>query len=110
MRLLNRGSDKKGVFNFDCFGFVVKRIFLNCKNDFLNFLKRSVLQPFFQKLKGVLVKVGLSLSFGCMRLNYRSLGAKILALLNKALKRFLKLNQRSVKTKPNPLHRLVLGA
>ncbi len=38
---------------------------------------------FFQKLKGLLVKVGLSLSFGCMRLNYRSLGAKILALLNK---------------------------
>lgn len=39
---------------------------------------------FFQKLKGLLVKVGLSLSFGCMRLNYRSLGAKMLfALLNK---------------------------
>ncbi|WP_231231099.1 sodium:proton antiporter [Helicobacter pylori] len=41
------------------------------------------------------MRVGLSLSFGCMRLNYRSLGAKTLALLNKALKRFLKLNQRS---------------
>ncbi len=27
-----------------------------------------------------------------------------------ALKRFLKLNQRSIQTKPNPLHRLVLGA
>ncbi|TPH51638.1 sodium:proton antiporter [Helicobacter pylori] len=26
-----------------------------------------------------------------------------------ALKRFLKLNQRSIKTKPNPPHRLVLG-
>ncbi|EJB12815.1 hypothetical protein HPCPY1962_1635 [Helicobacter pylori CPY1962] len=38
---------------------------------------------FFQKLKGLLVKVGLSLSFVCMRLNYRSLGAKILAPLNK---------------------------
>ncbi len=38
---------------------------------------------FFQKLKGLLVKVGLSLSFGCMRLNYCSLGAKMLALLNK---------------------------
>ncbi len=38
---------------------------------------------FFQKLKGLLVKVGLSLSFGCMRLNYRSLGVKMLALLNK---------------------------
>ncbi|ADI34136.1 Hypothetical protein HPV225_0033 [Helicobacter pylori v225d] len=36
---------------------------------------------FFQKFKGLLVKVGLS--FGCMRLNHRSLGAKILALLNK---------------------------
>ncbi len=38
---------------------------------------------FFQKLKGLLIKVGLSLSFGCMRLNYRLLGAKMLALLNK---------------------------
>ncbi len=71
---------KKGVFNFDCFGFVVKRISLNCKNDFLNFLKRNVLQPFFQKLKGLLVKMGLSLSFGCMRLfkNYRLLGGRFL--------------------------------
>ncbi len=67
---------------------------------------------FPQKLKGLLVKVRLSLSFGCMRLlkKYRSLGARRFALLNKALIRFLKLNQRSVKTKPNPLHRLVLGA
>ncbi len=43
---------KKGVFNFDCFGFVViycKNDFLNCKNGFLNFLKRGVLQPFFPK-------------------------------------------------------------
>lgn len=64
---------------------------------------------FFQKLKGLLVKVGLSLSFGCMRLNYRSLGVKTLTLLNKALKHFLKLNKRSIQTKPNPLHRLVLG-
>ncbi len=40
---------------------------------------------FPQKLKGLLVKVGLFLSFGCMRLIYRSLGAKTLALLNKAL-------------------------
>ncbi len=68
---------------------------------------------FFQKLKGLLVKVGLSLSFGCMRLNYRSLGTKMLCSFKQALKRFLKLNQRSVqrsiKTKPNPPHRLVLG-
>ncbi len=68
---------------------------------------------FFQKLKGLLVKVGLSLSFGCMRLNYRSLGAKMLCFFKQALKRFLKLNQRSVQrsiqTKPNPPHRLVLG-
>ncbi|TPH96963.1 sodium:proton antiporter [Helicobacter pylori] len=51
----------------------------------------------------------LSLSFGCMRLNYCSLGAKMLALFKQALKRFLKLNQRSIQTKPNPPHRLVLG-
>ncbi|MUU67304.1 sodium:proton antiporter [Helicobacter pylori] len=48
-----------------------------------------------------------------MRLNYRLLGAKMLCFFKQALKRFLKLNQhsvqRSIKTKPNPLHRLVLG-
>ncbi len=64
---------------------------------------------FFQKLKGLLVKVGLSLSFGCMRLNYRSLGCEDSCSFKQALKRFLKLNQRSIQTKPNPLHRLVLG-
>ncbi|TPH80844.1 sodium:proton antiporter [Helicobacter pylori] len=68
---------------------------------------------FFQKLKGLLVKVGLSLSFGCMRLNYCLLGAKMLCSFKQALKRFLRLDQRSInalfKTKPNPLHRLVLG-
>lgn len=40
MRLFNRGNDKKGVFNLDCFGFVViycKNSFLNCKKDFLKF-------------------------------------------------------------------------
>lgn len=82
---------KKGVFNLDCFWFVViccKNGFLNCKNDFLNFLKRGVLQPFFQKLKGLLVKVGLSLSFGgvCMRLLMDLLAwCKTLTLSNKAL-------------------------
>ncbi|TPH55885.1 sodium:proton antiporter [Helicobacter pylori] len=64
---------------------------------------------FFQKLKGLLVKVRLSLSFGCMRLNYRLLGAKILCSFKQALKCFLKLNQRFIQTKPNPPHRLVLG-
>lgn len=64
---------------------------------------------FFQKLKGLLVKVGLSLSFGCMRLNYRSLGTKMLCSFKQALKRFLKLNQRSVQRPINPPHRLVLG-
>ncbi len=64
---------------------------------------------FFQKLKGLLVKAGLSLNFGCMRLNYRSLGGKMLCSFKQALKRFLKLNQRSIQTKPNPPHRLVLG-
>ncbi len=62
---------KKGVFNFDCFGFVViyckkdflnckkdflncKKDFLNCKKDFLNFLKRDVLQPFSPNTQGFL--------------------------------------------------------
>ncbi|WP_237003414.1 sodium:proton antiporter [Helicobacter pylori] len=40
------------------------------------------------------MKVGLSLSFGCMRLNYRSLGGETLCSFKPALKRFLKLNQR----------------
>ncbi|RVY33426.1 sodium:proton antiporter [Helicobacter pylori] len=40
---------------------------------------------------------------------YRSLGGRRFALLTSFVKRFLKLNQRSVKTKPNPLHKLVLG-
>ncbi|ADU41636.1 hypothetical protein HMPREF4655_21556 [Helicobacter pylori 35A] len=53
--------------------------------------------------------MGLSLSFGCMRLNYRSLGGKMLCSFKQALKRLLKLNQRSIQTKPNPLHRFVLG-
>ncbi len=52
---------------------------------------------FFQKLKGLLVKVGLSLSFGCMRLNYRSLGTKMLCSFKQALKRFLKLNHALFK-------------
>ncbi|EJB36614.1 hypothetical protein HPNQ4161_1288 [Helicobacter pylori NQ4161] len=38
---------------------------------------------FSKNSKGLLVKVGLSLSFGCMRLNYRSLGGETLAFLNK---------------------------
>ncbi|WP_332261816.1 hypothetical protein [Helicobacter pylori] len=78
---MNESSYKKGgFFNFGCSRFV-------CKKDFfLNFLKRiekysAIIIP--QKLKGLLVKVGLSLSFGCMRLNYRSLGAKTLCFLNK---------------------------
>lgn len=55
---------------------------------------------FFQKLKGLLVKVGLPLSFGCMRLLKKISLAwrEILTLLNKALKRFLKLNQRFYST------------
>ncbi|MFP6233237.1 hypothetical protein ACLGCT_00520 [Helicobacter pylori] len=46
------------------------------------------MQPFFQKLKGLLVKVGLSLSFGgvCMRLLMDLLAwCKTLTLSNKAL-------------------------
>ncbi|TPH32855.1 hypothetical protein FIM85_00170 [Helicobacter pylori] len=67
---------------------------------------------FPQKLKGLLVKAGLSLSLGgvCMRLLKNHRLARNTHSFKQALKRFLKLNQRSVKTKPNPLHRLVLGA
>ncbi|WQS72410.1 hypothetical protein KVC10_00140 [Helicobacter pylori] len=58
MRLFNRGSDKKGVFNFGCFWFVV----IYCKNDFLNFLKREAFcNHFFQKLKGFFKKVVVSI-------------------------------------------------
>ncbi len=66
---------------------------------------------FPQKLKGLLVKVGLSLSFGCMRLLMDLLAWHEDAYsFKQGFKRFLKLNQRSVQTKPNPLHRPVLGA
>ncbi|WQT49857.1 hypothetical protein KVE58_00140 [Helicobacter pylori] len=41
-----------------------------CKNGFLNFLKRGVLQPFFQKLKGFFKKAELSLSFGAFACDY----------------------------------------
>ncbi|EPZ69968.1 hypothetical protein N199_05550 [Helicobacter pylori UM038] len=34
-----------------------------CKNDFLNFLKRSVLQPFFPKTQGFACKSGVILEF-----------------------------------------------
>ncbi|AFI00266.1 hypothetical protein HPSH112_00120 [Helicobacter pylori Shi112] len=51
---MNGGSYKKGVFNFDGFGFAV----IYCKNDFLNFLKRGVLQPFFPKTQGFACKSG----------------------------------------------------
>ncbi|PUD37509.1 hypothetical protein C2R93_01050 [Helicobacter pylori] len=60
------------------------------KKDFLKEIKRFCNHS-PQKLKGLLVKVGLSLSFGCMRLKYRSLGARRL-LFKQALKRFLKLS------------------
>ncbi len=50
---------KKGGFNFDCFGFAV----IYCKNGFLNFLKRGVLQPFFPKTQGFACKSGAILEF-----------------------------------------------
>lgn len=56
-----------------CFRFVVKRISLN-------FLKRSVLQPFFPKTQGFACKSGVIFEFWsvCMRSlkKYRSLGAR----------------------------------
>ncbi len=49
-----------------------KKDFLNCKNDFLNFLKeiKRFCNHFPQKLKGLLVKVGLFLSFGAFACGY----------------------------------------
>ncbi len=52
-------TKKGGVFNFDCFGFAV----IYCKNGFLNFLKRGVLQPFFPKTQGFACKSGVILEF-----------------------------------------------
>ncbi|EJB82542.1 hypothetical protein HPHPH3_0120 [Helicobacter pylori Hp H-3] len=57
--------------------------------------------------------MGLSLSFGAFACGYLKITARLVRdsySFKQALKRFLKLNQRSIQTKPNPLHRLVLGA
>ncbi len=89
---------KKGFFNFDCFGFVViycKNDFLNCKNDFLNFLKRSVWQPFFQKLQktqGFACKGGVILEFWLHALKLPLAWCEDFCSFKPALKRFLKLN------------------
>lgn len=67
---------------------------------------------FPQKLKGLLVKVGLSLSFGVFACGYLKITACLAQdpySFKQGFERSLKLNQRFVKTKPNPLHRLVLG-
>ncbi len=64
----------------------------------LNFLKRSVLQPFCPKTQGFACKSGVILEFWgvCMQLlkKYRSLGARRYSF-KQGFKRFLKLNQRS---------------
>ncbi|KNX45089.1 hypothetical protein AEY52_05335 [Helicobacter pylori] len=67
-----------------------KNDFLNCKNDFLNFL-REVFCNHFQ-LKGLLVKAGLSLSFGCMRLLTDACLARNARSFKQGFERFLKLN------------------
>ncbi|KHL87140.1 hypothetical protein HPY207_07175 [Helicobacter pylori] len=46
-----------------------------CKNDFLNFLKRSVLQSFPPKTQGFACKSGLSLSFGAFACGYLKITA-----------------------------------
>ncbi|RVZ72308.1 hypothetical protein EC585_03105 [Helicobacter pylori] len=58
---------KKGFFNFDCFWCGCFRFV--CKNDFLKEIKRFC-NHFPQKLKGLLVKVGLFLSFGAFACGY----------------------------------------
>ncbi|OPG44840.1 hypothetical protein BGL75_03815 [Helicobacter pylori] len=67
---MNRGSDKKGVFNFGCFGFVARMISQIVKRISLNFLKRSVLQSFSPKTQGFACKSGVIFEFWgvCMRL------------------------------------------
>ncbi|WQR97911.1 hypothetical protein KVD22_00140 [Helicobacter pylori] len=70
------------------------------KKDFLKEIKRFC-NHFFQKLKGLLVKVGLSLSFGAFACGYLKITACLVGdshSLKKALKRFLKLNQRFYST------------
>ncbi|RVY76690.1 hypothetical protein ECC40_04135 [Helicobacter pylori] len=71
------------------------------------------MQSFSPKTQGFACKSGVVLEFWsvCMRL------LKMIARLvrdaysfKQGFERSLKLNQRFVKTKPNPLHRLVLGA
>ncbi len=62
---------------------------------------------FFQKLKGLLVKVILEFWLHAVKLSLA--WHKDARSFKQALKRFLKLNQRSIQTKPNPPHRLVLG-
>ncbi|RVZ27085.1 sodium:proton antiporter [Helicobacter pylori] len=54
--------------------------------------------------------MGLSLSFGAFACGYLKSLVRVSHSFKQGFKRFLKLNQRSVKTKPNRLHRLVLGA
>ncbi|GAA8725120.1 hypothetical protein oki386_10710 [Helicobacter pylori] len=80
-----------------------------CKNGFLNFLKRSVLQSFFPKTQGFAYKSEIILEFWLHAVRLSLAWCEDARSFKQALKRFLKLNQRSIQTKPNPPHRLVLG-
>ncbi|WP_000889493.1 hypothetical protein [Helicobacter pylori] len=70
------------------------------KNDFLKEIERFC-DHFPQKLKGLLAKVGLFLSFGVFACGYLKITACLVGdshSFKKALKRFLKLNQRFYST------------
>ncbi|EJB43863.1 hypothetical protein HPHPA4_0118 [Helicobacter pylori Hp A-4] len=79
------------------FGLVVKRISLN----FLKRIEKYSVIIIPQKLKGFFKKTGLSLSFGAFACGYLKITACLVGdshSLKKALKRFLKLNQRFYST------------
>ncbi|GAA8976488.1 hypothetical protein Taitung276_08890 [Helicobacter pylori] len=67
------------------------------------------MQPFFPKTQGFACKSGVILEFWLHAVQLSLAWCKDARSFKQALKRFLKLNQRSIQTKPNPLHRLVLG-
>ncbi len=75
------------------------------------------MQPFFPKTQGFACKSGVVLEFWGVRMRLLKIIARLVRdsySFKQGFERFLKLNprsiQRSIQTKPNPLHRLVLGA
>ncbi|GAA9147800.1 hypothetical protein Taitung79_11800 [Helicobacter pylori] len=67
------------------------------------------MQPFFPKTQGFACKSEIILEFWLHAVKLSLAWCEDARSFKQALKRFLKLSQRSIQTKPNPLHRLVLG-